>query len=278
MVSTFHQERNYVEMGKAAGITFCQAGCEFKKLPVICLHGIGGNYTSFEKQINELGQRRVISWNMPGYYGSEALEEMTFLTLAKSVIKLMDNLGINQAHILGQSIGGMIAQEVALLAPNRVSSLGLIATTSAFGGKDDSFKNTFVAARLQPLNNGATMQQLAQKAIPSIMGPTATSSMKVAAIQAMSGIDEAAFRQVVNCLVTFNRLNDQHRITHPCFLIAGSHDTNSPPRIMERMAKKLPDATIKIIKNTGHLVNSEAPNEVNKLLTSFYKNLCLQDS
>ncbi|MDV3050287.1 MAG: hypothetical protein RMY90_06670, partial [Planktomarina sp.] len=81
-------------MGKAAGITFCQAGCEFKKLPVICLHGIGGNYTSFENQITELGQRRVISWNMPGYYGSEALEEMTFLTLAKSVIKLMDNLGI----------------------------------------------------------------------------------------------------------------------------------------------------------------------------------------
>ena len=278
MVSTFHQERNYAEMGKAAGITFCQAGCEFKKLPVICLHGIGGNYTSFENQITELGQRRVISWNMPGYYGSEALEEMTFLTLAKSVIKLMDSLGVNQAHILGQSIGGMIAQEVALLAPNRVSSLSLIATTSAFGGKDDSFKNTFVAARLQPLDNGATMQQLAQKAIPSIMGPTASSSVKGAAIQAMSGIDEAAFRQVVNCLVTFNRLNDQHRITQPCFLIAGSHDTNSPPRIMEKMAKKLPDATIKIIKNTGHLVNSEAPNEVNKLLTSFYKNLCLQNS
>lgn len=278
MVSTCHQEGNYAEMGKAAGITFCQAGCEFKKLPVICLHGIGGNYTSFEKQISELGQRRVISWNMPGYYGSEALEEMTFLTLTKSVIKLMDNLGINQAHILGQSIGGMIAQEVALLAPNRVSSLGLIATTSAFGGKDDSFKNTFVAARLQPLNNGATMQQLAQKTIPSIMGPTATSSMKVAAIQAMSGIDEAAFRQVVNCLVTFNRLSDQHLITQPCFLIAGSHDTNSPPRIMEKMAKKLPDATINIIKNTGHLVNSEAPNEVNKLLTSFYKNSCFQDS
>ena len=100
MVSTFHQERNYAEMGKASGITFCQAGCVFKKLPVICLHGIGGNYTSFENQITELGQRRVISWNMPGYYGSEALEEMTFLTLAKSVIKLMDNLGIHQAHIL----------------------------------------------------------------------------------------------------------------------------------------------------------------------------------
>ena len=134
MVSTFHQERNYAGMEKAAGITFCQAGCEFKKLPVICLHGIGGNYTSFEKQISELGQRRVISWNMPGYYGSEALDEMTFLTLAESVIKLMDSLGINQAHILGQSIGGMIALETAFLKPDFVKSLVLIATTSAFGG------------------------------------------------------------------------------------------------------------------------------------------------
>ena len=246
---------------------------------IICLHGIGGDYESFEPQVNGLSDKyRIISWNMPGYRDSKPLEKYSFENLSIALNEFLLNLNLEKVNLMGQSIGGMLAQEFYYHYPKKVKSLILIATTSAFGGKDDSFKNTFVAARLQPLDNGATMQQLAQKAIPSIMGPTASSSVKVAAIQAMSGIDEAAFRQVVNCLVTFNRLNDQHRITQPCFLIAGSHDTNSPPRIMEKMAKKLPDATIKIIKNTGHLVNSEAPNEVNKLLTSFYKNSCLQDS
>jgi pimeloyl-ACP methyl ester carboxylesterase len=255
---------------RVAGLNIWQSGADMVGPPVLCLHGIGGDRTSFADQLGQLGGRRVIAWNMPGYGGSDPLMQMDFAALSGAVVALLDALGIATVHLVGQSIGGMIAQEVAIRSSDRVASLGLIATTPAFGGRDDSFRQAFVAARLGPLDAGADMATLAQQAIPAIIGPAASAEMRQLAIAAMGRIDETAFRQVVSCLVTFNRRADQHRISQPCCLIAGSHDTNSPARVMAKMADGLANATFHIVDQAGHLVNSECPETVNAILTAFF--------
>ena len=255
---------------RVAGLNIWQSGADMVGPPVLCLHGIGGDRTSFADQLGQLGGRRVIAWNMPGYGGSDPLMQMDFAALSGAVVTLLDALGIATVHLVGQSIGGMIAQEVAIRSSDRVASLGLIATTPAFGGRDDSFRQAFVAARLGPLDAGADMATLAQQAIPAIIGPAASAEMRQLAIAAMGRIDETAFRQVVSCLVTFNRRADQHRISQPCCLIAGSHDTNSPARVMAKMADGLANATFHIVDQAGHLVNSECPEIVNAILTAFF--------
>lgn len=255
---------------KVAGLNIRQSGVEEPGIPVLCLHGIGGDHTSFADQLAQLGERRVIAWNMPGYGGSDPMVQMDFAALSGAVIALLDELGIEDVHLVGQSIGGMIAQEVAIRVPTRVASLGLIATTSAFGGRDDSFKQAFVTARLGPLDAGVDMATMAEQAIPAIIGPSASADMRQIAVDAMGRIDETAFRQVISCLVTFNRRADQHRITQPCCLIAGSHDTSSPARIMAKMADGLANATFHIVDQAGHLVNSEYPDIVNAMLTDFF--------
>ena len=255
---------------RVAGLNIWQSGADMVGPPVLCLHGIGGDRTSFADQLGQLGGRRVIAWNMPGYGGSDPLMQMDFAALSGAVVALLDAHGIATVHLVGQSIGGMIAQEVAIRSSDRVASLGLIATTPAFGGRDDSFRQAFVAARLGPLDAGADMATLAQQAIPAIIGPAASAEMRQLAIAAMGRIDETAFRQVVSCLVTFNRRADQHRISQPCCLIAGSHDTNSPARVMAKMADGLANATFHIVDQAGHLVNSECPATVNEILTAFF--------
>ena len=255
---------------RVAGLNIWQSGADLVGPPVVCLHGIGGDRTSFADQLGQLGGRRVIAWNMPGYGGSDPLMQMDFAALSGAVVALLDALGIATVHLVGQSIGGMIAQEVAIRSSDRVASLGLIATTPAFGGRDDSFRQAFVAARLGPLDAGADMATLAQQAIPAIIGPAASAEMRQLAIAAMGRIDETTFRQVVSCLVTFNRRADQHRISQPCCLIAGSHDTNSPARVMAKMADGLANATFHIVDQAGHLVNSECPKTVNTILTAFF--------
>lgn len=255
---------------RVAGLNIWQSGADMVGPPVLCLHGIGGDRTSFADQLGQLGGRRVIAWNMPGYGGSDPLMQMDFAALSGAVVALLDALGIATVHLVGQSIGGMIAQEVAIRSSDRVASLGLIATTPAFGGRDDSFRQAFVAARLGPLDAGADMATLAQQAIPTIIGPAASAEMRQLAIAAMGRIDETAFRQVVSCLVTFNRRADQHRISQPCCLIAGSHDTNSPARVMAKMADGLANAKFHIVDQAGHLVNSECPETVNAILTAFF--------
>ena len=255
---------------RVAGLNIWQSGADMVGPPVLCLHGIGGDRTSFADQLGQLGGRRVIAWNMPGYGGSDPLMQMDFAALSGAVVALLDALGIATVHLVGQSIGGMIAQEVAIRSSDRVASLGLIATTPAFGGRDDSFGQAFVAARLGPLDAGADMATLAQQAIPAIIGPAASAEMRQLAIAAMGRIDETAFRQVVSCLVTFNRRADQHRISQPCCLIAGAHDTNSPARVMAKMADGLANATFHIVDQAGHLVNSECSETVNAILTAFF--------
>ena len=255
---------------RVAGLNIWQSGADMVGPPVLCLHGIGGDRTSFADQLGQLGGRRVIAWNMPGYGGSDPLMQMDFAALSGAVVALLDALGIATVHLVGQSIGGMIAQEVAIRSSDRVASLGLIATTPAFGGRDDSFRQAFVAARLGPLDAGADMAMLAQQAIPAIIGPAASAEMRQLAIAAMGRIDETAFRQVVSCLVTFNRRADQHRISQPCCLIAGAHDTNSPARVMAKMADGLANATFHIVDQAGHLVNSECSETVNAILTAFF--------
>ena len=255
---------------RVAGLNIWQSGADMAGPTVLCLHGIGGDSTSFADQLGQLGGRRVIAWNMPGYGGSDPLMQMDFAALSGAVVALLDALGIATVHLVGQSIGGMIAQEVAIRSSDRVASLGLIATTPAFGGRDDSFRQAFVAARLGPLDAGADMATLAQQAIPAIIGPAASAEMRQLAIAAMGRIDETAFRQVVSCLVTFNRRADQHRISQPCCLIAGSHDANSPARVMAKMADGLANATFHIVDQAGHLVNSECPSTVNEILTAFF--------
>ena len=255
-------------MGLQKKIKFSEKGSGLNS--IICLHGIGGDEKSFSPQLNGLSRsKRIISWNMPGYNGSKPLEKMTFKNLSNSLLEFMDELKIKKAVLLGQSIGGMIAQELYFNNPKRVQGLILIATTSAFGGKNDDFKNLFVKSRLEPLNNGKSMNELANLFIPEILGNYVSSKVKEKAIASMSNISEEIYRQVIKCLITFDRYRDFKNISVPCCLIAGEEDKNAPFLTMQKMASQLHKVEFHIIKKAGHLVNLEKPRIVNKILLNF---------
>ncbi len=256
-------------MKRAAGINYDEAG--EGSTTIVCLHGIGGDSASFEPQLTCLSSDyRIISWNMAGYGGSESLETVTFPALAEKLCEFLDALNIDKAHLCGQSVGGMVAMETASLFPERVASLVLIGTTSAFGGRDDSFKEQFVAARLKPLDEGLSIGDLAEKFVPEITGPIASAETVAAATASMAAVPESTYRDIIRCLVTFNRRTDIENFTMPTCLIAGEHDQNAPAKTMARMAEKIPNAEYHEISGAGHLINLEAGQESNQILHAFY--------
>ena len=270
-----NRQRGEARRIHAAGTGFLSHGTGVAP-PLVCLHGIGGDATSFQAQIDGLAgpDQRVLSWDMPGYGDSAPLAIMDFAALCARLCAALDELGLTRVVIAGQSIGGMIAQEMAIRHPHRVAGLVLIATVPAFGGRDNSFRESFLAARLAPLDQGIGMPKLAAEAIPAVVGAGVDSTVRAAAIDAMAAIPESAYRQVLSTLVTFNRRDDQHLITCPCLLIAGGQDDNSPARVMQRMAERLPDAALLVIENAGHLVNSDAHQACNEAITIFLQRLC----
>ena len=254
---------------KVAGLEYVEIGAG--DTPIICMHGIGGNRASFAPQLKALApSHRVIALNLPGYGGSDAIDPLSFPELAACIVAFLDGLEIEKAHLCGQSIGGMIALETACLYPARVASLALIATTAAFGGRDDSFKDAFIDARLAPLDAGQTLPDLALSFVPEITGPKAAQEAITSAIASMAAVPEATYRNIVRCLVTFNRRADITSLNLPVCLIAGSHDQNAPAKTMGRMAEKIPGAAFHEIADAGHLVNLEKGPETNAILNAFY--------
>lgn len=249
----------------AAGIDYEEAGAGE---PVVCLHGIGGDATSFAPQMGALPMR-VISWCMPGYRGSEP-GELTFEALAAKLDAFLDALDLPSAHLVGHSIGGMLALECAARRPERVRSLALIGATPSFGGRDESFKAEFLTARLKPLEDGLTMAEMAAKAAIGVAGPNAAPEVIAAIERPMAAVPAATWRGILECLVTFNRRDDLAAMATPACVIAGSEDRNAPARTMEKMAQKMPDAAYHLIEGAGHMINQEAPDRVNAILADFY--------
>lgn len=252
---------------RAAGISYLEAG---DGQPVVFLHGIGGGAESFAPQLAVAADTCTLrAWDMPGYGESDPVTPLTFETLSNSLSDFLAALAVQRAHLVGHSIGGMVAIDHALRRPAQVATLSLIGTTPAFSGRDDSFKNAFLKARMEPLERGLTMPEMAREAAPHLVGPDPKPGVVDNIADILGRVPETTWRAILECLVTFNRRDDLHRVTQPCLLIAGEHDTNAPARTMEKMAEKLPNAEFHVIKGAGHMINQEAPDRVNALIRDF---------
>ena len=100
--------------------------------PLIMVLGLGQDIATWGFQIAELSKhlRLIVFDNRDAGKSSRCADEYTTESMAGDILGLMDHLGIEHTHLLGTSMGGMIAQHVALMAPERLKSLILAGTTS----------------------------------------------------------------------------------------------------------------------------------------------------
>lgn len=242
---------------------------------LVCLHGIGGGQNAFDDQADAVSAAgwRLLAWDMPGYGASETVTPFTFEKLAAAVVALLDDAGVDRAVLLGHSMGGMVAQETVARFPDRVAGLVLFATTPAFGGRDDKFKNEFLAHRLKPLNEGKTPADIAPSLVGGMFSETTPDDVKAKAVSSMAAISSDSYRASLNCIVTFNQVENLGRIPCPTLVLAAETDTLSPPKTMSRMAERIPGARFEILERVGHLANFEDPPRFNAVLTDFLESL-----
>jgi 3-oxoadipate enol-lactonase len=237
---------------------------------LVFLHGVGGDAACWRPQLEFFSQRhRAIAWNMPGYRGSAALAEMTFPALASALAALLDRLEIAQAHLVGHSMGGMIAQEVAASCPDRLLSLSLVATSAAFGRLEGDWQRSFLESRLGPLDRGSSMADLAPGIVAAMVGEAADPDGVAQAVRSMSRVPDETYRAALRCLITFDRRAALVQIDLPTLVLAGARDTTSPPTLMERMAARIPRARFTVLPGAGHIANLEQPAAFNAALGGF---------
>ena len=235
---------------------------------VVLLHGLGGSCISWEPQLAGLGERRrVAAWDLPGYGASAPLPDQpcTFRALAAAAADWIVELGAEQAHVIGISMGGMIAQYLAAWHPERVRSLTLLSTSPCFG-MDGSTPATWLAARLAPLDEGLEPSEFAERVLRGIGGAQITPEAFEGQRAAMARITATALRRSIECLVSHDSRRLLPSISHWALVLVGEFDSETPPEYSHYLAEHMPRARLVIVPHAGHLLNVEAPEQVNRLI------------
>jgi 3-oxoadipate enol-lactonase len=238
---------------------------------IVLLHGLGGSRISWEAQLAGLSARfRVAAWDMPGYGCSPPLpvEAVSFPDLAAAAANWIRDLSgpTGRAHVVGISMGGMVAQYLAALHPDTVASLTLLSTSPAFG-LDGTRPDEWRSARLAPLDAGQQPADFSERVLRSIAGPSITAAAFVGQQAAMARITADALRRSIDCLVTHDSRRLLGSISAPTLCLVGACDDETPVAYSEALVQHIRGARLEVVNGAGHLLNAEAPEAVNDAIT-----------
>ena len=237
---------------------------------VLFLHGVGGGASTWVNQVRKFSENYTAgAWDMPGYGRSLPIEKMTFPRLSEKLEALMDSRGWEKVHLVGHSMGGMVAQEFAVLHQDRIRSLTLAATSPAFGKSEGHFQKQFIAARLGPLDAGESMAMVADKVVNGMMLEGVDLRCKALAYNCMSKVPSKTYRAAIECIVRFEQRDNLPNLHVPTLLLAGEYDKVATVSMMEKMATKIAGCQFNCIRRVGHLSYMEDPEGFNSALENF---------
>lgn len=247
--------------------------------PLFLLHGFTGAKEDFTDWLDPFADRgwHAVSPDHRGHGGSGAPAEeaaYSFATFAGDVLGLADALGWDRFCLLGHSMGGMVAQTVALLAPERVERLVLMDTTHvALEGIDRATADLAVGmARAEGIDALAD-------AIAALDGPLATEADARVRAERPGYVEfgDRKFRasspamyaaMVPEMFEQADRLGQLASLTMPVLVVVGEQDEPFIPA-SRRMADAIPGARLELVPDAGHSPQFEAPEAWWKVVSDF---------
>ncbi len=236
---------------------------------VVFLHGLGGTRESWNPQLADLCDvRRCIAWDMPGYGASAPAATLTFEAIASRLVEMLDVIGAATADLVGLSFGGMHALHTALRYPDRIGRLLLADTSPAFG-LDGTTAESWKRDRLGPLDDGLTPADIAEDVLDAISHRELEPTIRADLISGFSRISSEGLRAAVQCLPDHDVRSQLAQITHRTLVVVGAQDQETPVDYARSLADGLPNASLCVLDDVGHLSPSEAPLEFNERMRSF---------
>jgi pimeloyl-ACP methyl ester carboxylesterase len=240
--------------------------------PVLLIMGLGLSGGAWWRTVPVLSRQfRVITFDNRGVGRSAALSyAYTIEGMADDAVAVLDDAGVERAHVYGISLGGMVAQQVALRHPRRLRSVVLGATHP--GGPravapDDEVLDFF---RRRP---DLPHEEAAWASVPYNYGPACRrrhgSRIAEDIAQRLAHPFAAdAYRAQLCAAGLHNCLGRLDRIEAPALIVHGRHDRLIPVANAELMAAHMPRAKLEILAHSGHLYPTEEPH-VDEMIAAF---------
>ncbi|HEV3011586.1 MAG TPA: alpha/beta fold hydrolase [Burkholderiales bacterium] len=228
---------------------------------MLFLHGIRGNRRNWAGQIQFFSRGfKAAAWDARGYGDSDDYEgPLQFEYFTGDVLRLAEHFKEQKFHLVGLSMGGRIARNVALRAPERLHSLVLISTNPGFDAMSSEHIKRFVTER-----RNSTPQTLRR-----LLGSRPNHAAYTELLDSVSRIHEVSYQKALEASVAQDRAAPIEQIRVPTLVIAGEEDTVYPPELAREMARRIPGAELLMLERTGHLANLEQPERFNKTVFDF---------
>lgn len=245
---------------------------------LVLLHGIGGNYTSFNQIANQLpSDITLVAWNAPGYGGSMPIDthKPTACDYAKRLNEVVEQLELEQFTLLGHSLGTLIATQYAHDYPLKVDGLILVSCAEGYSMPVGSELPAKTQQRLTDLDAKGP-QVFAQERAPRLIHkPEERPEILEAAIEAMAAIRPDGYAQAVHMLSAGALSLVASNTAIQSLIIAGAEDKITPVIQGRQCHEALVSASCDIahmfteVPNAGHLVHQEQPAIVAKCIQDF---------
>jgi pimeloyl-ACP methyl ester carboxylesterase len=242
--------------------------------PLVLLHAFPLHRAMWAQTSAALGREyRVITPDLRGFGESSGSERVTIGELADDVIGLLDALGIERASVGGLSMGGYVALNLVIRYPERVD--GLILADTRAGADDEAGRGNRAALAEKALTQGAVA--VAEQMLPKLLSAAAPQADPQLVAQVRALIEGAVPAAIAAASLAMGERADSTgrlaAITAPTLVIVGSEDSITPVAESTAMKDAIPQASLAIIPDAGHLSNLERPAAFNRALEIFLERL-----
>lgn len=243
--------------------------------PLLLIRGLGSTCDGFKAQVDGLSPHfRVISLDNRCVGRTEQPQEpFTIADMADDTAALLDAIEVESAHVFGVSLGGMVAQELALRHPNRVRKLVLACThagprtaTRAPEWAINIFNESVNKPRPEALRNSVPIL-FAKKTVierPELIEETL-------AVMANNNQPKSSYLLQLGAVMKHDTIDRLNQIIHPTLVMTGTEDTLVDPANSRIIAERIPGARLVEFQETGHVFFTEKADEVNRALIQFFK-------
>jgi len=256
--------------------------------PVIFIHGFGSKKEIWKLQVIDISKKfKTITFDLRGTGLIERPNfPYTMEMFADDIKGLMESLQIKSTHLIGRSLGGMIAQNFVLKYPQQVKKLVLISTNAKFDDKAavdliiENRINNIELLKKDPVkafwNNSRFLyhqkfrQELKRNPNKKFYG-----TFSLEDLIEESKIDPSRPQDIKNqgyAMKEHNTIDILHQIKSQTLLLAASHDRLIPKSIVNDLHKRIPNSIMKIIENAGHFMTLSKAPEVNNIILEFLEN------
>lgn len=237
--------------------------------PVLFLHGLGLEAPTWTPQLEAFRDRhRCLALDHRGHGKSDrTYGRYTIRGMADDAVAVLDALGVARVHLVGLSMGGMIAQELTLAYPDRVRTLAILDSFAQPGEAEAQLDEVSTVALKHGL--GAILSSF-----EAIMLAPSTLSDRPGLVEefreSFTSTDPLCFARAAGAIGEFSTIERLDRISIPTVVLWGEHDNLTPRERADELAEGIPDARLELVPDAGHLSNQENPRTVNKVLEDLW--------